>query len=115
MAWSVARLWKWVQRLLKRPAAIVDVVFYPSHGDVPAELGLGAMAIVGNERLPKWAIFSCPCRRGHLIQLNLQRRQTPNWTLILEAAGPTLRPSVDYRGGFRCHFYLRRGRVTWVS
>src|SRR5207302_1613338 len=89
-----------------RGADIDHIVFYQSHSEVPSVLGKRTLAVVGKHDYWKWAIFLCPCGRGHRIDVNLQRHHDPHWTISLGAWGPTLAPSVDYRGDFRCHFYL---------
>ncbi len=92
-----------------------EIVFFDSHSDVPSVMKPGWVAIVGSKAVHKWAIFTCPCGRGHRIDLNLQARHMPHWRLTIESGLPTVSPSVDYVGEFRCHFFVRRGRVHWVN
>ena len=57
---------------------------------------------------PKWLAFDCPCRTGHQIMLNLDRRRTPYWT-VTNTRRLTVSPSIDsYGPGRRCHYFVRQ-------
>ena len=104
----------WRRRRLTKPR-IDQVRQYESLPDVPERLGRHVLAACGPEETPKWAAFECPCGRGHRIAVTLQPSHRPRWSLEVSDGGPTLRPSVDFVGEFRCHYVLRDGRITWAK
>lgn len=85
--------------------------------DVPAVLAPDAIYVVGSDAMPKWAVFRCPCQRGHPVTLRLQPGRS-SWRVSNVRGGPSISPSVDVRGdwkgGERCHYWVRRGVVHWV-
>lgn len=81
---------------------------------MPRALRRWEMAIVGSAPSPKWAIFDCPCGRGHQIKLNLQAEHYPHWKLSVRKNRPTLSPSIDYTAAPYCHYWIRDGVVTWA-
>lgn len=99
------------------PAHFRRVVHVWELPDVPTVLAADAIYVAGRDALPKWAVFRCPCERGHRVTLPLQGY--PRWSVRYRRGGPTMSPSVDVRGdwsgGRRCHYGIRNGRVTWVS
>lgn len=64
-----------------------------------------------------WSVaMRCPCGCGQAIELALIPEAKPRWKLRVESdETPTLSPSVWLREGCRSHFFVRRGRVVWVS
>jgi hypothetical protein len=50
-----------------------------------------------------------------MIVVSLQSSHRPRWTLVDEARGIHLHPSIDSVAERRCHFWLRHGRVQWVD
>lgn len=87
---------------------------FVSVSEVPAELDRRLLALCGPPGTPKWAVFECPCGRGHRIVLNLHPERRPAWRFFEHGGRPSLHPSVDYRGEHRCHFWLSEGRVHWA-
>lgn len=82
---------------------------------LPSPAAARTIYVVGAPQGSKWVSFDCPCGRGHQVLLSTQRSHQPHWTLEVTPSGRTLRPSIDRTsGGQRCHFFLTRGRVTWV-
>lgn len=87
---------------------------YADLDDVPDRLGSRDIALITAPERTKWIIFDCPCRRGHRIMLNADRSRKPFWTL--HASEPaTINPSIDFRGGRRCHYSIRNGRTIWAG
>jgi hypothetical protein len=82
--------------------------------EVPDHLPALTATLVGTQVSPKWLAFDCPCGRGHRIMLNLDPARRPVWRLA-KTNPLSLQPSVDVAGPPRCHFYLSRGRVTWIK
>lgn len=64
-----------------------------------------------------WSVgFLCPCGCGDTIELLLLPNVMPRWDIKIDRNGrPTLYPSVARVSGCRSHFWLRRGRIKWVS
>ena len=95
-----------------RPWRVVDQV--NSGDEVPERLPYKGVVIVGASRNPTWAAFDCPCRSGHRLMVNLDRRRHPFWNL--DSLKPlTIRPSIDdTTTKRRCHFFVQRGRITWT-
>ncbi len=82
--------------------------------DVPDALRHDEVVVVGGQE-PKWAVFRCPCARGHRVVLDLHRSHRPHWRLDTDRAGrPSIQPSVDVQGDTRCHFLVHDGFVVWV-
>ncbi len=83
-----------------------------SHGELPEKLNPRLVYLIGDPA--KWAVFRCPCGRGHQVSLNLAHAERAHWTVdIDEQQRPTIKPSVDVRDLRRCHFWLSQGRVSW--
>jgi hypothetical protein len=84
--------------------------------DIPARLPRRAMVIAGPTTAPTWIAFDCPCAERHRILLRLRSQPgRPAWQLAT-GRRPTLFPSVDaHTGQRRCHFWIRKGRITWVQ
>jgi len=103
----------WRRRRLTRPR-LKQVAYYASRSDVPVQVPRQTLTVVGTEASPKWAIFECPCGRGHQLVVNLSPVRTPHWRLTTGRRGPSLYPSIDYEDVHRCHFWLRGGSVEWA-
>lgn len=98
--------------LLWRQWGIVGYV--GSADEVPEELPLKGIILVGAEAKPTWAALDCPCRRGHRLMVNLDGSRRPAWAI--DSIKPlTIRPSIDdITSDRRCHFVIRRGRIRWA-
>lgn len=108
------RLRHWVRDRLGRPyfrrTAYVEELY-----EVPNVLDPATMYVAGTPGAPKWVVFACPCGRGHRVVLSLQRSHRTRWRLVVDRGTPTIWPSVDVVEARRCHYWIRRGRVRWVS
>ena len=82
--------------------------------EIPDQLPPKGVFLVGVEGSPTWAALDCPCRRGHRLLVNLDRSRRPVWTI--DSIKPlTIRPSIaDIAFGRQCHFWVRRGRISWA-
>lgn len=85
-----------------------------SMSDVPEQLDSDVVVLIGFDR-PKWAIFGCPCRTGHRVELNLQPAFYPFWRVSSRKGRITLWPSVDVRNNRRCHYFVTDGFVRRVA
>jgi hypothetical protein len=102
------------RRFRLTPPRIKHVSYVDEPADVPDEVQRQTLVVIGGPAYAKWAVFECPCGRGHRLMLSLQRGHRPCWRLNLDGRGPSLSPSVDSVARWRCHFWLRDGRVHWV-
>ena len=82
--------------------------------EVAERLAYGQVVLVGTPGSVAWAIFDCPCRRGHRLLVNLDISRSPFWRI--ESTRPlSIRPSIDDSArGRRCHFFVRRGKIKWA-
>lgn len=120
--------WKWLKELWQSPPITEQqkptplssprvfgsceiVKSPPPNGDIP----YGKMFVVKPGQEPKWALFKCPCKCGHVITLSLASGRSPRWTVRLEEGFPTLYPSVRQLNGCLSHFWVKRGRVQWCD
>ena len=111
---GVKKLIAWWQAL-PIPWRTWRVVGQVSAGDeVPEQLPYKGVVIVGAARDPTWAAFDCPCQTRHRLMVNLDWRRHPFWSV--DSLKPlTIRPSIDdITSNRRCHFFVRRGRITWT-
>jgi hypothetical protein len=109
----------WLSRLLggrgasSRPLRFTEVTYYDSVGDLPSRLATNVLAVVGTRRQRKWAVFECPCNRGHQVRLSLQLSHRPRWRLSVRWGLPSLYPSVWVNKPDACHFWVLQGRILW--
>lgn len=113
MSWR-NRLTDWWRRHRWTHPHVKRVVYYERRSDMPEELARDALAVVGTSDQPKWALLECPCGRGHQLVFSLSPQHRPFWRLDEDERGPSLKPSIDSHRPYRCHFWLRDGRVTWA-
>ncbi|MFN3509676.1 MAG: DUF6527 family protein [Allorhizobium sp.] len=100
-------------RIIRR----VDLVgrAQPAHPDT-ATLTAGALVVVRDGGVEKWACFRCPGGCGEKIQLSLSRTRRPRWSVRLDWLGrPTVEPSVRQTNQCRCHFWIWQGQVQWCA
>src|SRR6266852_160635 len=81
--------------------------------EVPAEIGHNAYIVRRGDR-DIWAVFECPCERGHRLTLNLSRWKTPYWKCRITKAGLSIWPSVWLDYECRSHFWIANNRVYWA-
>lgn len=104
----------WYARAIRRTLVLgpaVDAADLIPH-QLPDRVGFLVQGSTG----PSWAAFTCPCGTGHQVLLNLNTARRPRWQLSGTRTAPTLHPSIDVTDdGYRCHFWIRRGRLQWVG
>lgn len=102
--------WDWLPWRRWRVVATVEAA-----DDVPEALPRRGAVLVGSAAYPKWLVFECPCRKEHRIMVSLDPRNRPCWR-VSATRRLTVTPSIDaWRGGTRCHFFIRDGRTVWSS
>src|SRR5882762_3120626 len=62
-----------------------------------------------------WAVFNCPCERGHRLVVNLSPRRNPCWRLSVRGGLASLWPSLWLKEECRSHFWIRRNRIYWAA
>jgi hypothetical protein len=108
-----------LRRLFSRalPPHFRRIARVPELPDMPDELAADIIYVVGSEAAPKWAVLLCPCERGHPVTLRLQPGRS-SWRVTHGRRDPSIYPSIDVRGdwkgGARCHYWVRQGEVHWV-
>jgi hypothetical protein len=108
----MGRLIPWLNWLPRRRWRIVARV--EAADEVPNRLPRRGVVVAGPQSDPHWLVFDCPCRAGHRVMLNLDKRRRPHWNVVQDEP-LTVRPSVDdHIAERRCHFILREGRIRWV-
>jgi hypothetical protein len=101
--------WHWLPIPWWRIVAMVDAA-----DEVPLRLPRKGAVLVGSRSRPKWLAFDCPCRNRHRVMITLDKARRPHWT-IADGFLLNLSPSVDDRSaGWRCHYFIRRGRTHWA-
>lgn len=94
---------------------ITHVINVADRADLPGDLHPRCVYLLGGST-PKWALLDCPCGSGHTIELNLANPARARWKVTTSQAGrPSIHPSIDFQGQPRCHYWLRNGRIHWVS
>lgn len=84
--------------------------------DLPEELAIRTLYLVGEECCPWAAALICPCGCGATINLSLLRGDDPSWVASVDAKGrPSIHPSIWRVRGCRSHFHLRQGRIIWAK
>ena len=102
------------RRARRRPRArFTKLVTVAGRRDLPLVLNPRLVYQLGEPG--KWAVLECPCGRGHVIELNLAHPGRDRWTLTTDSDGrPSTKPSIDFQGARRCHYWLRAGRIHWA-
>ena len=92
------------------------VALVPSADEIPEALPRNGAVLVSDTGTIKWIVFDCPCRTGHRIMLNADRKRHPAWHVDLESLDRlTISPSINARSAKRgCHYFVRNGRIVWT-
>ena len=81
---------------------------------VPGSLINKEVVLVGKPGNETWAVFDCPCRKGHRLMLNLDGSRHPLWR-ITSYHPLSIWPSIyETTLGQDCHFVVKNGRIIWV-
>lgn len=90
-----------------------DVKVVERVSDIPAKTGSSIFVVERNGQ-HQWAVFDCPCRRGHRLTVSLRKDDYPHWTARQRGARVSLQPSLWLTDACRSHFWIRDNKVTWV-
>lgn len=106
------RWWQWLPLPWKKWRVVLHV---EAADEIPEYLPRRGAVLVTPTDAATWIAFDCPCRQKHRVVLNLDTRRRPSWQ-ILNKEPLSLSPSIDdVRANRRCHYFLRGGRITWVT
>ena len=82
--------------------------------EIPEKIPLNGSVLVADHNHQKWLAFDCPCRSGHRIMLNLDKKHRPFWRISNERS-LSIHPSVDFETkDRRCHYYIKNGKIMWA-
>lgn len=82
---------------------------------LPAKMPLRSL-VLARDGVEDWCVgLRCPCGCGRTIELMVIKEAKPHWSYTLEDSVPTLHPSVWLNNGCKSHFWVRHGRIHWVS
>jgi len=99
--------------LIPRPRFVVTPADRQPGGQ---QLQTREIVAVRGARGAKWACFLCPCTSGEVVRLALDRDAHPRWNLKVDWLGrPTIYPSIWQRDRCCCHFWIKRGEITWCE
>jgi hypothetical protein len=100
-------------RLIPRPEFVCRTVHsHPS----PEEIVPGEIIVVGSDDYQKWACFRCPGGCEEVILLSLRAPKHPSWRVSSDwLQRPSLYPSVRQLNECKCHFWIRKGQVSWCE
>ncbi|WP_254658596.1 DUF6527 family protein [Phaeobacter inhibens] len=74
----------------------------------------GQLTLVKSGDIKKWACLRCPGGCGEVISLSLNPNQRPRWLVSEDFwLRPTIHPSVHQKNECGCHFWIKKGRITW--
>lgn len=100
-------------RLIEAPKYRVE---YWDRQPKPEQLVDGLIVVVQGETHPKWACLRCPGGCGNRLQLSLNRRRRPRWTVSRDwLSRPSIDPSILQRGACGAHFWITGGMVRWCD
>ncbi len=102
----------WRRSPLSRHPRFIRLQYVATRAEVPNPLPRRRVVVVGTPA--KWAVMPCPCGRGHVLDINLGHTRLPRWRIDGDHY-PSMHPSIDVKApAGRCHFSIRRSRVTWM-
>ena len=103
------RLWR------KRPDKYFDQIQLVKRvSEVPDEIGRDFYIVRRNGR-DIWAVFQCPCERGHRLNINLSSQSRPYWKCKAKRGEITLSPSISLKYECQSHFWISHSRIYWVK
>ena len=74
------------------------------------------LALVESGGVKKWACFKCPGGCGEVISLSLNPNQRSRWRVSEDFwLRPTVHPSVHQKNACGCHFWIKKGQVSWCK
>ncbi len=110
---KVRRLSRWFKSQKKEPQYFGRVHTVATMSAVPSEIGRD-MYIVEKGRRRVWAIFNCPCERGHRLVVNLSPSRRPYWSVSVRRGLASFWPSLWLKQDCKSHFWIRNSRIYWA-
>jgi Family of unknown function (DUF6527) len=110
---KVRKLCRWLKSLKKEPEYFRGVHVVKTMSAVPSEIGRDIYIVEkGGRRV--WAVFNCPCERGHRIVVNLSRSRRPHWGVSVRRGLASFWPSLWLKQDCKSHFWIRNSRIYWA-
>lgn len=110
---KVRKLSRWLKSHKKEPQYFRRVHTVTGISAVPPEIGHD-IYVVEKGRRRAWAVFNCPCERGHRIVVNLSRGRRPRWDVSVRRGLASFWPSLWLKQDCESHFWIRNSRVYWA-
>jgi hypothetical protein len=111
---KIAKLSRWFKSQKKEPQYFEGVHRVSSMSAIPADIARD-IYLVEKGRRRAWAVFNCPCGRGHRLVVNLSTSRRPHWTVSVRKGLASMWPSLWLKQQCRSHFWIRRNRVYWAG
>ena len=64
-----------------------------------------------------WCVgLKCPCGCGYTIELPIIKEARPRWDLNINSQNQiSLFPSIFPKKGYKSHFWIKNGKITWCN
>lgn len=109
MKTMLSHLWQDLAELTQRKFRIAFLE------ELPQGLVEHTAYIVGEGDHRWYVAMLCPCGCGETIYLNVRPDSHPFWRIIEHKGTISIEPSIWRQKGCHSHFFLRKGRIHWVS
>ncbi|SHO53455.1 DUF6527 family protein [Anaerocolumna xylanovorans] len=84
--------------------------------DLPDVVDANTVYITGENEMWNYFTFKCPCGCNDNIELNLNPRYRPGWSITWHLTGTiSISPSVNRIKKCRSHFFYKKGKIVWCS
>lgn len=84
--------------------------------DFPDEIETNCIYFIGTTKTQQYAIFQCPCGCGRVVELNLNPKSSPLWSVKWNVMGTvSFTPSIWRKSGCRSHFFFKHGQIIWCD
>jgi len=109
---KVRKLSRWLKSQ-REPRYLSGVHTVPFMSAVPSDIGRD-IYIVARGRHKGWAVFNCPCERGHRLVVNLSPNRKPCWNISVRQGLASVWPSLWLKQDCKSHFWVRKSRIYWA-
>lgn len=111
---KVKKLSRWFKGQKKEPQYFGGVHTVPRMSAVPSDIARDIYIVEKGQRRA-WAVFNCPCERGHRLVVNLSPNRWPCWGVSVRRGLASFWPSLWLKEQCKSHFWIRRNRIYWAS
>src|SRR5207247_1113350 len=99
---KIERLSSWFKSREKEPPYFDRIHTVPRMSAIPADTGRN-LYIVEKGHRRAWAVFNCPCERGHRLVVNLSPSRRPYWSVSVRRGLASFWPSLWLKEQCRSH------------